>query len=117
MTNIHELAHEIRTPLAALRSNTDLLRDIVRQLQGPPELMNIVEECLRTNDVACKRLEELILAAGAERRKIKVHEVLDNALLLLAFRMKQGDGVRVTKDYGDVAPVESRGGQLHQVFM
>jgi signal transduction histidine kinase len=124
MSKVHELAHEIRTPLAAISSNNDLLEDAFRKLlqalsaneSGETrDLVKIVEESLRINRLACERLEGLVRSLRDEPQKTDIHHTIENALALLTHELK--DRITVTKDFGKVARVETRGDQLHQVFL
>lgn len=51
----------------------------------------------------------------AQRRATDIHECIDNTLLILGNRLKQG--IEVVKDYGDLPLVNCYPGQLSQVLM
>ena len=56
----------------------------------------------------------------AERKRVDVHEGIDNALLLMQHRLKQQPNrpkIQVIKEYGQLPLVECYPGQLNQVFM
>jgi two-component system NtrC family sensor kinase len=124
MSKAPELVHELRTPLAAIRSNHDILEKAFQSLRvnlgaNPGDetlkLLAIVEESLRINRLACERLEALIRSVRDERRKTNVHDTIENALTLLGHELK--GRIRIVKDFGEITPVEARPDQLHQVFM
>jgi len=124
MNKVHELAHEIRTPLAAIRSNNDLLEKAFRRLlamlatdqtKETRDLVAIVEESLRINRIACERLEGLVRTLRGERKPADIHQTIESALSLLTHELK--GRITVTKQFGSISTVESQGDQLHQVFM
>ena len=123
MSEIRELAHEIRTPLAAIISNNDLLERAFHKLRErlsanadseTRDLLAIVEESLRVNRIACQRLESLVRSVHDERQKTDIHAILEDALSLLNHELK--DRIRILRDFGEIAAVKSRAVQLQQAF-
>jgi signal transduction histidine kinase len=89
MSKARELVHELRTPLAAIRSNHDILEKAFQSLSvnlsaNPGDetlhLLAIVKESLRINRLACERLEALIRSVRDERRKTNLHDTIESAL-------------------------------------
>lgn len=124
MSKAPELVHELRTPLAAIRSNHDILEKAFQSLRvnlsanpgvDTLNLLAIVEESLRINRLACERLDALIRNVREERRKTNLHDTIESALTLLGHELK--GRIRIVKDFGEITPVEARPDQLHQVFM
>jgi two-component system NtrC family sensor kinase len=121
------LVHEMNTPLAALCSNNDILDDVIRAIAeqrgaAADDFMAIAEDALRTNRLACERLQNLLRSVrkfarldDAERRIIDLHEIIDTALTLLGHELK--GRVQVTRDYGEIPSIEGNPSQLHQVFI
>ena len=55
-----------------------------------------------------------------EKKRVDIHEGLDNTLLILQHRLKQQSHrpeIRIIKEYGELSLVECYPGQLNQVFM
>jgi two-component system NtrC family sensor kinase len=68
------------------------------------------------------RIREIVLSLRnfsrldeADMKEVDIHEGIDNTLLLLNHRLKQG--VEVLKNYGNLSCVECYPAQLNQVFM
>ena len=124
MSKVPELVHELRTPLAAIRSNHDILEKAFQSLRAhlgtnPGDetlnLLAIVEESLRISRLARERLEAVIRSVREERRQTNLHDAIESALALLGHELK--GRIRIVKDFGDITAVEARPDQLHQVFM
>jgi signal transduction histidine kinase len=121
------LVHEMNTPLAALCSNNDILDEVIRAIAAQrggamDDYMAMAEDALRTNRLACERLQNLIRSVrkfgrldDAERRIVDLHEIIDTALTLLGHELK--GRVQVTRNYGEIPPLEGNPSQLHQVFI
>lgn len=130
------LAHELNTPLGAIRSNRDVLQraisrlleiladDVVDdseidQIRG---LVNTLDEVVEVDQVAVDLITDLVASARrlwhtdeATKRTVDLHRLLDSTLLLLGHELKHR--IEVVKEYGDVPAVECYVGQLNQVLM
>lgn len=130
------LAHELNTPLGAIRSNRDVLQrainrllhiladDVVddseiEQIRG---LVRTLDEVVEIDQVAVDVITDLVASARslwhtdeAAKRSVDLHELLDSTLLLLGHELKHR--IEVEKEYGDVPAVECSPGQVNQVFM
>jgi signal transduction histidine kinase len=130
------LAHELNTPLGAIRSNRDVLQraisrlleiladDVVddsevEQIRG---LVNTLDEVVEIDQVAVDVITDLVASARslwhtdeAAKRSIDLHEALDSTLLLLGHELKHR--IEVVKQYGEIPAVEGFPGQVKQVFM
>jgi two-component system NtrC family sensor kinase len=130
------LAHELNTPLGAIRSNRDVLQraisrlldiladDVVdnseiEQIRG---LVKTLDEVVEIDQVAVDVITDLVASARscwhtdeAAKRSVDLHKVLDSTLLLLGHELKHR--IEVVKEYGDVPAVECFPGQVNQVFM
>ncbi len=133
---VSEIAHEINTPLTALRSNidtvalaTERLRGLIRSACGEPgrareleELLLLVEESIKTSRLACERLSGIVQglrgsprAEETGRATANVEVEIENSLALLtcAFRKR----IRLVKDYGALPDIEGSARRLSQVFL
>jgi two-component system, NtrC family, sensor kinase len=135
MALLAALAHEINTPLGAIKSNNDILDQafgkIGEWINGLPEaylkpdikeILHIVEVSLRTNGLACERLISVVGSVrsfarleNTKRSKTDIHDCIENTLAILAHVLK--GRIEVVKDYGRVGQVDGYHGQLHQLFM
>lgn len=130
------LAHELNTPLGAIRSNRDVLQraisrllailadDVVdaseiEQIRG---LVKTLDEVVEIDQVAVDAITDLVAGARsfwhsdeAAKRSVDLHKVLDSTLLLLGHELKHR--IEVVREFGDVPVVECYPGQVSQVFM
>lgn len=135
-TTVAGIAHELNTPLGALRSNRDVLSRGLARLQAIladervdeselGELRRIVaavNAVVAVDEDALARITAIIASlrgypegGGSDLELLDVRAALDSAVSLLAH--ERGANVTVTRDYGEVPPVPCLGGQLHQVFL
>ncbi len=130
------IAHELNTPLGALRSNRDVLARALARLQeiladevvDETELDDVrrivaaVNGVVAVDEDALARLTATVAslgryagAGGTDAGLLDVRAALDSALAILEH--ERGPGVTITREYDEVLPVECLGGQLHQVFL
>ncbi|HEY9297944.1 MAG TPA: ATP-binding protein, partial [Phormidium sp.] len=86
-----------------------------------------VPKILSSMKMGAERIRKIVLSLRnfsrldeAEKKKVDLHEGLDNTLLILQHRLQPSDsysGIKVTKQYGDLPLVECYAGQLNQVFL
>src|SRR5262249_27346841 len=117
------VAHEINTPLGAIRANADLAQRailVVSRLSrteenpsvvsDPPRLssaLQTLEESAQTTLTATERISEIVTSLRrfarldeAERKRADLHEGIDSTLTLLRHRLK--DRIEVVRNYGDL---------------
>ncbi|MEX0271380.1 GAF domain-containing protein [Leptolyngbyaceae cyanobacterium UHCC 1019] len=90
------LSEDLPSLLSSMRMGGERIRQIVLSLRN------------------FSRLDE------AEMKPVNIHEGIDNTLLILKSRLKLTSAkfeIRVTKNYGNLRPVDCYAGQLNQVFM
>lgn len=132
------LTHEISTPLAAVRSNGDLLEDAVKQLEealraGPGregdgkdkavgELLTLIRDVLHNNQVACCRLTDItrcvrtfVRPDDTDWKKGSIQQIIENALTLVAHELR--GRIKVLTEFGQTAEIECHPNQLSQVFV
>lgn len=86
-----------------------------------------VPKILSSMKMGAERIRKIVLSLRnfsrldeAEKKKVDLHEGLDNTLLILQHRLQPSDsysGIQVNKEYGDLPLVECYAGQLNQVFL
>jgi PAS domain S-box-containing protein len=132
------IAHEINTPLGAIKSNADVASRCVGKLEAileknntstagirKDEYMKIVK-LLRENSqisaTASDRISKIINSLKnfsrldeAEYQRIDLNKSIESTLTLIENEMKQQ--ICVVKEFGDIPPVECHPGELNQVFM
>jgi PAS domain S-box-containing protein len=132
------VAHEINTPLGALKSNNDLLTRSIKRLKSTlesestpesmrtdPDLQKLLDgvEGLNTvNATAMERIVTLVKSLRkfarldeAERDTVDIHEGLESTLTLVHHELK--NRITVHKDYGTFPHVNIYPNQINQVFM
>lgn len=132
------IAHELNTPLGALKSNCELFMQFIDRIKkilfspDAPEtisqnqvlqhLFASIDQLNKVNQTASERLVEIM---GSVRRYARqeaeepveadIHEILDCALSLVRHEFK--NYVTVHKSYGDVPSIPCYPNKLNQVFL
>ena len=111
------IAHEINTPVGALKSHCDIVGRCVTKLeenlfstsQDSRRLLGVLRENSQTAFEASERIATIVRSLKsftrldeAEFGRVNIHEGLESALALMQHEI--GEGIRVVKDY-DVLPV------------
>jgi len=132
------VAHEINTPLGAVRSNadiaqratavvTELLRNekTARAVASHPKLspaLQALEEAARTTLTGTERISEIVTSLRqfarldeAERKKVDLHEGIDSTLTLLRHKLRAR--IEVIRNYGELPALPCFPNRLNQVFM
>jgi len=130
------VAHEINTPLGALKSNNDLaIRSLTKihalvdaaqtdtgRLGDLERLLTSVEGLDSVNRTALDRIVTIVQTLRnfarldkAELDTVNIHEGLDSTLTLVHHELKAR--INVHKDYGDLPLVDCYPNQINQVFM
>ena len=129
------VAHEINTPLGALKSNNDLAIRSFKKIQSLIEqekdlaaaavldkLLTSLGNLDSVNRTALDRIVAIVQSLRnfarldkAELDTVNLHEGLDSTLTLVHHQLK--NRVTVHKDYGDLPLVDCYPNQINQVFM
>ncbi|RMF70255.1 MAG: hypothetical protein D6743_00560, partial [Calditrichaeota bacterium] len=128
------VAHEINTPLGALKSNLDVIRISLEKLKKIcsttgearthrfDEVMSTAERLHEVNTKAIERIAKIVKSLKgfswldrSEVQLIDIHEGLEDTLALVQHRLREG--IRVHKEYGRLPRIKSNASQLNQVFM
>ncbi|MDH3732165.1 MAG: HAMP domain-containing histidine kinase [Gemmatimonadota bacterium] len=134
-TLVAGVAHELNTPLGAIRSNHDVIERALLKLQDiledevvtPDELQDVrkivraMDGVLRTNGIAVDRMRQIVESLGtfgrpdrAEVDRVDLREGLNGTLAVLNAELKKHS---VVKDYQDIPDIECFPNRLNQVFM
>jgi len=132
------VAHEINTPMGALKSNNDLFIRMVKKLKenlennkeleklsNIPELskyFNNFEQLSEVNKTASERIVKIINSLRnfarldqAEKDHVDIHEGLESTLTLVNHEIK--NRIEVIRDYGTLPKIHCYPNQINQVFM
>ncbi|UCC48775.1 MAG: hypothetical protein JSV41_00955 [Gemmatimonadota bacterium] len=130
------LAHEVNTPLGAIRSNRDVLQRAVNRLSDIladevvdeteidqiRDLVKTIGEVIDVDQVAVDVISGLVASVRdcwrtdlATLRPVDLHEGLESTLLLLRHELKHR--IEVVREYGELPVVECYPSQVNQVFM
>ena len=122
------VAHELNTPLGAIRSMHDTLVRSVGKLKtdaadpGQAAIFKVIADADELITRGIERVSSIVASLRnfarldeAEFQAVDLHEGIDSTLTLLGSQL-QGR-IAVEKEYGDIPPVRCAPGQLNQVFM
>ncbi len=130
------VAHEIKTPLSAIRGNNEVLETVAERVRDRlgvlasehPDLKSeceetceVLDDSVRTNKLAIERLLEIVKGASNIARVDDGKEVLDiragidSSLILLAHEVK--GRIEVIREFADVPDCECCPGQICQVLL
>jgi len=110
------VAHEINTPLAIIRGNTEVLEMCLPPDHGNREEVEIIS---RQTERMAKIVGNLLAFArqkSLDRRQVEVHAVLDDILAQIGHQVSL-ERVQVERDYDpDLGAIKGDADQLRQVF-
>jgi signal transduction histidine kinase len=128
------VAHEINTPVAVIKSNTDVTTRYVKKLQDAleredqldhvksQEWLEALSTCAASNTYACGRISGIVgdlkkftRVDEAAFQDVNINEELDTVVSLLKPYLK--DGVQIVKEYGEIPSIHTSPAELNQVFM
>jgi len=129
------VAHEINTPLGAIKSNADtLMRTFERmtpalsELEDSPVLSKVaklLEGASKLNEINVQAIDRIAGIVSSLRQfarldqaeidTMDLHEALDNTLTLVHHQFKHR--IEVERDYGDLPLIECHPQQINQVIM
>jgi len=132
------VAHEINTPLGAIKSNTDTLMRSMQRLAEAIEqttaacdaaplrrVAKLLETSVKLNAINEQAVERIVGIVSSLRQfarldqaaidNVDLHQAIDNTLVLVHHQLKHR--IQVHKDYGTLPLVQCHPEQLNQVFM
>ncbi len=132
------VAHEMNTPIGTINSNADTLGrslkklrllltddacpEAVRQDRKLNQLLSMVEDIARINQIACERIVDIVASLRnfarldeAEQKMADLHEGLDSTLTLVHHELK--NRIQVIKEYGQIPQIHCHPNKINQVFM
>jgi signal transduction histidine kinase len=132
------VAHEINTPLGAIRANADLARRAAVRISaalasaeqasssqrdsGIPQALGALDEATKTTLVATQRISGIVASLRnfarldeSERKEADLHDGIESTLTLLHHKL---DGrIDVLRRYGSLPKIVCYPNRLNQVFM
>lgn len=124
------IAHEVNTPLGAIKSNNDTMQRMLAKMSAQPDApQETIARWLAMGhtltDVSSEAIERIARILGSMRNfarldqpeleKVDLHEGIDSTLTLVNHKLK--GRIEVVRDYGEIPPVECHANQINQVFM
>jgi PAS domain S-box-containing protein len=132
------VAHEMNTPIGTINSNADTLSrslkkmrqlltadscpEAVREDRKVNQLLGLVEDIARINQIACERIIAIVGSLRnfarldeAEQKMADLHEGIESTLTLVHHELK--NRIRVVKEYGDIPAIHCHPNKINQVFM
>ena len=132
------VAHEINTPVGAVKSAADVLSRSLNKIKAVFKSGQTAEDILASQDFqkpfqtleentqittdASERIVKIVKSLKsfarldeAEYQKADIHEGLDSTLTLINYEMK--GRITIHKDYGEIPEINCYPNQLNQVFM
>ncbi len=125
------VAHEINTPVGAIKSNIDISVRLVDNLKKELERSDIpgvkdmaakLEGIINISAQSCTRIEQIVRSLrnfarldADKNQQINIHILIENTLVLLNNKLR--DRAEIIKEYGNIPEIECYPGQLSQVLM
>ena len=115
------VAHEINTPLASIKSNNEIIKKLIKQIEDK-DLAELFGEINEIDSKAIERINGLVVSLRkfvrldeAELQEADINKELDLTLDLIRHETK--NGITIVKNYGNLPPVKCYPNMLNQVFM
>lgn len=115
------VAHEINTPVAAIKSNNEIYTKLIKKIEDK-KLAELFSEINSTDKIAIDRINRLVMSLKrfvrldeAELQEADINKELDLTLNLTRHETKHG--IEVIKDYGEIPMIKCYPNMLNQVFM
>jgi len=115
------VAHEINTPLASIKSNNEITKKLIKQVEDK-ELNELLEETNNIDTMAIDKINRLVVSLRkfvrldeAELQEADINKEIDLTLDLIRHETK--NRIEIVKKYGKLPPVKCYPNMLNQVFM
>ncbi len=115
------VAHEINTPVASIKSNNEITRKLITQIQDK-EINELLTEINQIDAEAIERINRLVVSLRkfvrldeAELQEADINKEIDLTLDLIRHETK--NRIEIVKHYGKLPPVKCYPNMLNQVFM
>lgn len=115
------VAHEINTPVAAIKSNNEIYTKLIKKISDE-KLLSLFNDINSTDKEAIQRINKLVTSLKkfvrldeAELQDADINKELDLTLDLIRHETKHG--ITVVRNYGDIPQIKCYPNMLNQVFM
>ena len=115
------VAHEINTPVASIKSNNEIAKKLLSQIDDK-ELAELLQEVNKIDSEAIERINRLVVSLRkfvrldeAELQEADINKEIDLTLDLIRHETK--NRIEIVKHYGKLPPVKCYPNMLNQVFM
>ncbi|MCM1264638.1 MAG: ATP-binding protein [Candidatus Gastranaerophilales bacterium] len=115
------VAHEINTPVAAIKSNNEIFTKLIQKIDDE-KLSVLLKDINSTDKEAIQRINQLVISLKkfvrldeAELQEADINRELDLTLDLIRHETKHR--ITVKKNYGDIPKIKCYPNMLNQVFM
>ena len=115
------VAHEINTPVASIKSNNEITKKLIKQIEDK-DLAELLQETNQIDTEAIERINRLVVSLRkfvrldeAELQEADINKEIDLTLDLIRHETK--NRIEIVKKYGELPPVKCYPNMLNQVFM
>ena len=115
------VAHEINTPLASIKSNNEIAKKLIKQIDDK-DFAELLNEINTIDSMAIDKINGLVVSLRkfvrldeAELQEADINKEIDLTLDLIRHETK--NGIKIIKNYGKLPPVKCYPNMLNQVFM
>ncbi len=115
------VAHEINTPIASIKSNNEIFKKLIPQIEKE-DVKELLEEINNIDSEAIARINRLVISLRkfvrldeAELQAADINKEIDLTLDLIRHETK--NRIEIVKNYGKIPPIKCYPNMLNQVFM
>ena len=115
------VAHEINTPIAAIKANNEIYSKLINKINDD-KLIELFKNINSTDKEAIKKINNLVISLKtfvrldeAELQETDINKELDIILDLIRHETKYG--ITIVKNYGKIPKINCYPNMLNQVFM
>ena len=115
------VAHEINTPVAAIKANNEMLTKLISRVEDE-KLKGLFNSINSTDKEAIQRINQLVVSLKkfvrldeADLQEAEINKELDLTLDLIRHETKHR--INVVRNYGDIPVIKCYPNMLNQVFM
>ena len=115
------VAHEINTPVASIKSNNEIAKKLISQMEDS-DTIELLQEINEIDSEAIARINRLVVSLRkfvrldeAELQEADINKEIDLTLDLIRHETK--NRITIIKNYSDLPPIKCYPNMLNQVFM